>query len=324
MARWILGLLAIALSGCGNDGTSRSNLFSSSESEALELGDPTNNLPAAQTKAFNSSSTTREFEVDLLNQSPLGKEPKIYLSDQDTFRISLKTLDFLAEEKEFPLIEADEIIKNGLPKVIPPKGYSVRLSIVGNQVLAAIKSTTSPEEPKRTIPLYTGNDDIILGDLKASLLLLKGTGNTLFFPSPPLSKGIHSFNHGPSKALTYHPTNKWFARAALTHCGPANFLSMEVGSRWDLFNMGMLQTSIQHIYQPQIARNLEMASIKYSTHTFRGYKAHFVFTTTLDALSEQALGGGISTSLFSNTLFYFDVIINNKMWSVSAVYELNL
>lgn len=324
MKQRVVGVLILILSGCGNGGSSDSNIFSSSSSHALESGGTEDNLNFIGRNALKQSGLVREFDVDLFNQSPLQQESKIYLSNQNIFRISLKTLDLLPEEKRFPLIQADEIISNGLPTIIPPKGYTVRLEIVDNQVIAVMKSTTAPEEPDRTLPVHTGNNDIIVGDLRRSLFLLKGTSHALSHYQIKKSIGLQAFTQASSQYFNYTSSTQWFGQISTIHGGMDKFLSIGMGKCWDFLNVGTIQASIHHIRNYRDIRSLEMASIKYSTYMFEGYEGHIIFTTTLDQPWNQAVGIGVSMFSLPHNAFHMNLAISNKIWSISAIYELNL
>jgi|GEM_PF-3556575 len=323
MKHWVIGVFTLVLSGCGNEGTSDFNIFSKTSSQTLESGGIEDNLPLTDSDALKQSGLIQEFDIDLFNQAPLQQESKISLSRKNIFRISFKTLDFLTEEKRFILIQAKEIINNGLPTVIPPKGYAVRLEIVDNQVIAVMKSTTAPEEPESTVPVHTGNNDIVVGDLRRSLLLLKGTSNTLFFHQIKKDARLHAYTQSFSQYINYTSSAQWFGQIATTYCGMNRFLSISMGKYWDFVNIGIIQASIQHIHNCRDIKSLEMASIKYSTSVFKGCAGHIVFSTTLDQPWNHAVGIGISMQPLSHSSVYIDLVTNNKTWSISANYELH-
>lgn len=324
MNRFYFCLLILLLVGCSESSTDNySNPGGgSSELDGGAAGIYTMTSPNASGGQLSSSA--REFDVNLFNFEPLYKESTLNLSSKDTFKITLQTLDLLTEEKRYPLIEADKIIENGLPQVIPPKGYSVTLEVEGNQLIAVMKSTTRPDAPPRVVKIDTGNNDIIIGDLTPKLLITS-VNNGLAFNKKTISgvncqkMGAHIYQYA-----SYNIQGNWFGQLGKTSINKDTQYSGLIGKYWDINTYSQVMISFQHLQQSGNRNNINTLSVKYENQCLNNALQNYVIlATTIDLKSFLALGGGVKYYFLPKSDIYFNLVCTPSLWEASLGFNIS-
>lgn len=325
MNRCLVSLLTVMIVGCGE--STNSNTESGSVEELDGGGETTavhHSAGGIDLEELKHSPLFHEFDVDLFNSNPIQRVDTFTVSSTDTYKISLQTLDFLIEEKRFPLVESNNLVQKGLPRVIAPFGYSVSLEISANQVIAVIKSTTSPERSAQTAPVGTANNDIIVGDLSALNLLFSGVQKDLNQPMTmmnrlPLTKSVTALN----RYLSYNQRGQWFVQLSKTKVGMDHHLSTQLGKLWNKLKLGMLQLSAHVLYNVRDSKHINAASFKYSTAVNdSGFQGHFIVSTLLNASFHTAVGLGCQRA-FSQSNLSLGVVVSPLDANITVDYVLN-
>lgn len=324
MNRWLVSLLVLLIVGCGG---SSDSLNQSENVEELDgSGESVSDHPFApgiDLEHIKMSPLFHEFYVDLLSDEPIQKVDSFKISSDDTYKISLRTLDLLMNEKRFPLVQSSNIIQNGLPKVIAPIGYSVSLEVTKNQVVAIIKSTTKPERSTLAVPVVTGNNDIIVGELSTLNLLFSGIHKDLNQPTlsaAPLTlsaTGLHRY-------MCYNHGGQWFAQLSKSRCGVDASLSAQVGKQWNMLEIGHIQVSAQSLYSRRDSKHVNAASFKYSTPVNKiGFQGHLNVSALLHASFHTAVGIGGQLTPSNQSKLYLGVVASPLGVNVTVDYGFN-
>jgi hypothetical protein len=307
------------LSGCGNNSESNTSVTSNN------LGSLSSNATSHPTDTGESKSSPliREFDVNLLNEKPLQHEAVLHLSDRNTFKISLKTLDLLTEEKRFILIQADQIINNGLPKVISPQGYTVRLEVVDNQVIAVLKSITSPNRSDKTTIITTDSNDIVVGELGKLRLLMIGVSSNLSFNNRNIAEGLNTSSSALHQYIAYTLPSQYFTQITNSSIGVDRTISAQIGKSWQSPAIGIIHTELQHIYQYRDAKRINMLSLTYTTHIPHSWcQGHIGIAMALAQPLNKAVGFGLSMQPSQNMAIYVNTVYTEKLWSMAVAWEL--
>ncbi len=322
MNRWYAGLIALLICGCGSN--SNSDLLGGGAEEldgGASAADIHNSPLGVDLETMRLSPLFHEFDVDLFSSDPIQRVTQFNISSADTYKISLQTLDLLTEEKRFTLVQADKIIQNGLPRVIAPIGYTVSLEVSGNQVVAVIKSTTSQEIAVRPVPINTGNNDIIVGDLSSLNLLFSGIQKELcaYDPGAGVTYAATAFN----RYMRYNTTDQWHMQVAKRRVGLDTTMGFLVGKELKVFNCGTLQLSAQTVYGVRDGKHINAASLKYSTHNNgSGIQGHIMASTILSAMPHSAVGVGCSLSPLERTRMGLGMVMSRLDWNASIDFVL--
>lgn len=295
----------------------------STELDAGNDGSFVMTAPAAKTSTDQSSRLVREFEVDLFNEDPLQKESVVHISDQDTFKISLLTLDLLTEEKRFPLIEAEKIVHTGMPNIISPKGYSVKLEIVDNQVIAVMKSTTAPDSPPKIVRVDPGNNDIVVGDLGQAELLAASIHQSLALNT--LSTGISraAFGNNVYEYAGYATDNQWGVQLCRSRVASKTILRGSIEKKWHLSSYGDVSLAFQSLYRIQDSQKAQAILLKYSFPIdIPGMHTHFISAVTLGSSIVPALGGGVSYQFSNSGVLNFNWVAAKPAWDAGIEFKL--
>jgi hypothetical protein len=324
MNRWLVSLLTVLIVGCGE--SSNSNAEPGAVEELDGGGGPTavhHSAGGIDLEEMKKSPLFHEFDVDLFSSDPVQHAVNFTVSSADTYKISLKTLDFLMEGKRFPLVQSDKIIQNGLPKVIAPIGYSVSLEVSGNQVIAVIKSTTQPEKSTQTVPVDTENNDIIVGDLSALSLLFSGIQKDLNQPTmngAPLTISATALN----RYMSYNHGGEWFVQLSKTKVGMDHHLSTQLSKQWNMLELGTIQLSGQALYNVRDRKHVNATSFKYSTAmNDSGFQGHFIVSTLLNSPFQTAVGIGCQMTTYNQGKLSFDVVASSLDANVTVGYVLS-
>ena len=321
MNRWYTGLLALLICGCGSN--SNSDFDGSSEeldgvAAATDVYKPSLGVDL---ETMRSSSLFQEFDVDLFSSDPIQRVTQLNISSANTYKISLQTLDLLTEEKRFTLIQADKIIQNGLPKVIAPIGYKVSLEVAGNQVVAIIKSTTSAEISVQPVPVYTGNNDIIVGDLSSLNLLFSGIQQELcaYNSGSVMTSTVTAFN----RYVRYNTTDRWHVQVAKRRVDFDATISLQVGKELSIFDRSTLHVSAEHLYGVRECKHINAASLKYSIYRNEsGIQGHIMASTILSLTPISAVGMGCSVCPLTSSRLAFGVVVSRLDWNASVDFVL--
>ncbi len=321
MNRCLISLLTLLIVGCGDV----SNTGNGSSEELDGGGGITavhDSAGGIDLEKLKQSPLFHEFDVDLFSSNPIQRAETFTVSSADTYKISLQTLDFLMEEKRFSLVEASNLIKKGLPKVIAPIGYSVSLEVVGNQILAIIKSTTRPEMMKRPVPFSGESNDIIVGDLRMLNLLFSGVLKDLNQPvltGVPLSKSATALN----RYLSYNHGDQWYVQLAKNRCGMESYLSAQLGKHWNVLELGMIQLSVQALYTVRDGKHVNAGTVKYSTAlSDSGFQGHFIVSTLLNDSLYTAVGLGCQRT-FNQSRISVGSTVSSSDVNITVDYVLN-
>ena len=318
MNRWYAGLIALLICGCG----SNSDSDVAEELDGGSAAADVHHSPLGEDlEAMRLSPLFHEFDVDLFGSDPIQRVANLNISSADTYKISLQTLDLLTEEKRFPLIQADKIIQNGLPKVIAPIGYTVRLEIAGNQIVAVIKSTTGPEMSVQPVPVHTGNNDIIVGDLSSLNLLLSGLQHELSaytVGGVGVTYSATAFN----RYMRYNTSDQWCVQLAKRRVGVDTTMSFQVGKELKVFDQGTLHLSVQNLYGVRECKHINVASLKYSTSNESGIQGHIMASTTLSIDPLSAVGAGCSWCPLMSSRMALGVVVSKLDWNASLDFVL--
>jgi hypothetical protein len=324
MNRWYVGLVALLICGCGN--TSNSDAFggraAGSEGNStteLDGGSGVSNVHHPQLiekiGTMRASPFFHEFDVNLLSFDPIQRETDFNISSADTYKISLQTLDLLTEEKRFPLIQADKITQKGMPTIIAPIGYTVRLEVSSNQVVAVIKSTTSSQPTVQPVPVRTGNNDIIVGELSALHLLVSGIQQELssYNVEEGWSYSATTFN----RFMRYRMADQWRVQLSKRRVGVDTTMSFQVGKEWRAFDHGTLCVSAQNLYGVRDNTHVNGLSITYSTNRNDLIQGHIMASTTLSTTPFSAVGAGCSLRGLTGSRVTLGVVVSKLDWNTS-------
>lgn len=279
------------------------------------------NTPSITTEKHKA--LIHEFNVDLFSSSPIHVRPTAYISGQDTYVISLKTLDYLKDEKEFTLIQADQITHSGMPKIIAPKGYSVRLKIRDNQVVALIKSTTPAEAPSNPTLINIDNNDITVGDITATQQLLT-VGMMKDFAWNGSFNGLKRKVTPLHQYVSYGHSNRWHALFSKTRIGADITWAAAINQTWQVHEKTYLSVSVQHLYDPNNQTHLHTASLNYVAALSSWVVGQLALSTTLDSFPQPALGGGIRLSPLQALEIHLNAIQTTTLWRLGVSLQLDL
>lgn len=321
MNRWLVSLLMLLVVGCGD--SSNSNRQSVEELDGGGDGVVWDHSAGGiDLEEMKKSPLFHEFDVDLFSSEPIQRAVTFTVSNVDTYKISLKTLDYLMEEKRFPLVQSNNLIHKGLPKVIAPIGYSVSLEVSGNQIVAIIKSTTSAEMTTRPVPFSAGNNDIIVGDLSAINLLLSGIQKDLNQPMVnglSVSKSATALN----RYLSYNHGGAWYGQLSTTRNGIEAYKSAQVGKQWDMLDLGMIQLSGQVVYSMRDSKHINALSFKYSSPlNDSGFQGHIIVSTLFNSPFHAAVGLGCQRT-FNHGRLSIGTVISPLDVNVTVDYVIN-
>lgn len=323
MNRWYVGLLALLIYGCGSN--SNSDFLDESAKEldgGADAADVRQSPLGQDLETMRLSPLFHEFDVDLFSSDPIQRVTNLNISSSDTYKISLQTLDLLTEAKRFTLIQADKITQKGLPKVIAPIGYAVSLEVSDNQVVAVIKSTTSPEKPVQPVPVHAGNNDIIVGDLSSLNLLLSSIQQTLC--TYTAGSGVTSSATAFNRYMTYNSPDKWRVGLAKRRVGEDTTMGFQVGKDFKVFDHGALQVSMQTVYGVRESKHINVASLKYSTDCSQSeIQGHIMASTILDSTCNTAVGVGCSLCPLTSSRLVFGVVMSRLDWNASVDFALD-
>lgn len=321
MRRWYFSLLMLLIVGCG--GSSTSNTTSKGVQELDGGGGATAIYHSAgeiDLEKMKESPLFHEFDVDFFSEEPIQRAESFTVSSADTYKISLKTLGYLMEAKRFPLVQADTLTQKGLPKVIAPIGYSVNLEVVGNQIVAVIKSTTSPEKSVRpAIITISGNHDIIVGDPGSLQLLFSGLQKDLSQPNIS-NASLTTAITGLNRYVSYNHKQQWFMQFAKHQRGLTPNLSAQIGKQWDVSTLGNLQLSVQNVYCMRDGKQINAASFKYSTsQNGSGWQGQIMMSMTLNQNPIAAFGGGGQIPMINKSKLTLGVVVSR--WDVNTFVD---
>jgi hypothetical protein len=319
MNRWYAGLIALLICGCG----SNSNSDVVEELDGGSAAADVHRSPLGEDlDAMRLSPLFHEFDVDLFSSDPIQRVANFNISSSDTYKISLQTLDLLTEEKRFSLIQADKIIQNGLPKVIAPIGYTVRLEIEGNQVIAVIKSTTRPEMSVPPVAVPAGNNDIIVGDLSSLNLLFSGLQHELSAYTAG-EIGVMYSATAFNRYMRYSSSDQWCVQLAKRRVGVDTTMSFQVGKELRVFDDGTLHLSIQNLYGVRECKHINAASLKYSMRSNESeIQGHIIASTTLSIDPFSAVGAGCSWCPLMGSRMALGVVVSKFDWNTSLDFVL--
>lgn len=317
MKQLFLFSFIVFLAGCGSNsepGIAKTELDGETGSEANNPGLGINLDELKQSPLF------RDFHVDLLSTDPIEETSTFSLSSNDTYKISLKTLDFLSEPKRYTLVKATNIVEKGLPKVIAPLGYKVTLMVQDNQVIAEIQSTTEPKDPPKHVPIIIKNDDIIVGDITASQLQASVMQKDLAFSES--IRGLTTCLHGLNRYITYH-TGSSFTQVSQQQMGKKILVSAQTGVTHSNMHLGCVSLSIQGIYRFNDAAFANVVMCKYSCGAEGLGQWHAMASCSMNADNSVALGIGWTGKLNADSKLSVGVVKSETEVSLNVFLTLN-
>jgi hypothetical protein len=318
MKQWFVYGVIFLIAGCG---TNSESLDASKELDGETGSEQKHPGLGIDLDQMKQSTFIHEFDVDLYNPDPLQRADTFTLSSADTYKISLKTLDFLETPKRFSLVKASNILETGIPKVIAPLGYKVTVKVQGNEVIAEIQSTTEPKEPPKLTPIMIGNDDIIVGDITPLKLQAAGLQKDVSFSEHTL--GLSSNVHGTNRYLTYH-AGPWITQVAQQQVGKYTLISAQTGLRQTIRDVGVVNCSVQGIYQLHDAAYVNVMTCKYTQPWIDGVgQWHVMVSYTLNSFKSVALGMGWTGKLSSDSKVSVGVVSSQLDVNLSVLVTLN-
>lgn len=324
MNRFYFCLLILLLAGCGENSTDNYTTPGGG-SEELDGGNTDNYIMTSpNARGTQLADSAREFDVNLFNFEPIYKESTLHLSSKDTFKITLQTLALLTEEKRYPLIQADKIIQNGVPQVIPPKGYSVTLEVEGNKLIAVMKSTTRPDAPPRVVKINTGNNDIIIGDLTPKLLISSVNNGAAFNKKTIFGVNFQRIGAHIYQYASYNIYDNWFGQLGKTSINKDTQYSGLIGKYWDINIYSYLMISFQHLQQARNRKSINALTVKYEKQWLNNtLKTHMVFATTVDFKPLPAVGGGGQYNFLPKSDIYLNLVCTPSLWDASLGFNIS-
>lgn len=318
MKLWCLGLLILFIAGCGEKSNS-SNISTELDGEAGVYSQKEGlGLDLEQLK---QSPLFHEFDVDFFNTDPIQNTTTFTVSNEDTYKISLKTLDFLEKPTRFSLVRANNIVQSGMPKVIAPLGYRVNLKIEKNEVIAEIQSTTLPKESPKLVSILGANDDIIVGDLSPLQLQVASVQKDLSSAESKL--GLTSCVNGINRYFTYRP-GAWMTQLAQQRLGKDTLVSAQTGITWKTADMGDMSVSLQSIYRLRDAAYVNLISLKYVLPLAESWGQWQLMTSsTLNKHKSVAIGIGWAGKLWADSKVSVGIVASSLELNSSVQYTLS-
>lgn len=321
MKQWFLFGCVLLITGCGEKSMSDNSNKTYTELDGEPGGDITSPALGVNIEELKQSPMFREFDVDFFSSDPIEQAGTFTLSSNDTYKISLKTFDYLPEPRRISLVKASNIIDKGTPKVIAPLGYSVIVKVEGNEVIAEIQSTTDPKEPPKLAPIPIQNDDIIIGDVTSVHLQAAGVQNELSVSEVKL--GLHSDFHGANRHLTYD-SGQWIAQVSHQQIGKHILLNGQTGFKHTFKDMGTVSFSFHGIYRMQDAYSTTFLGVKYTCPYLEGVgQWNIMASSSVDARKSVAFGIGWTGKLWSDSKISVGVVKSNLEVSYSMLFTLN-